>query len=144
VINTVRVSDHSFYPRIFRCNAVLHALLLYYTLYSTYRMNVQNLLIVFMYLFANLGSQLVLYLMVCQYFLKIYIESSGVENVYCFSYVISSKTIGTYGKKKHFHKKTVFEEIITLNPVLWIRNYFFRIRIPFSTEFWIRIRILLD
>jgi hypothetical protein len=32
--------------------------------------------------------------------------------------------------------------------VLWIRNYFFpiRIRIPFSVEFWIRIwiRILLD
>jgi hypothetical protein len=24
-------------------------------------------------------------------------------------------------------------------PVLWIRNYFFRIRIPFSAEFWIRI-----
>jgi hypothetical protein len=32
--------------------------------------------------------------------------------------------------------------------VLWIRNYFFRIRIririPFSSEFWIRIRILYD
>jgi hypothetical protein len=26
--------------------------------------------------------------------------------------------------------------------VLWSRNYFFRIRNPFSTEFWIRIRIL--
>jgi hypothetical protein len=24
--------------------------------------------------------------------------------------------------------------------VLWYRNYFFRIRIPFSAEFWIRIR----
>jgi predicted O-methyltransferase YrrM len=23
---------------------------------------------------------------------------------------------------------------------LWIRNYFFRIRVPFSAEFWIRIR----
>jgi hypothetical protein len=31
-------------------------------------------------------------------------------------------------------------------PVLWIWNYFVRIRIPFSSEFWIRIRIriLLD
>jgi hypothetical protein len=24
--------------------------------------------------------------------------------------------------------------------VLWIRNYFFRIRIPFAAEFWIRIQ----
>jgi hypothetical protein len=35
-----------------------------------------------------------------------------------------------------------------LKSVLWIRNYFFRIRIqiPFSSEFWIRIqiRILID
>jgi hypothetical protein len=28
--------------------------------------------------------------------------------------------------------------------VLWIRNYVFRIRIPFSSEFWIRFRILFD
>jgi hypothetical protein len=33
---------------------------------------------------------------------------------------------------------------LTLDPllvtVLWIRNYFFRIRIPFSAKFWIRIK----
>jgi hypothetical protein len=27
-----------------------------------------------------------------------------------------------------------------LKPVLWILNYFFRIRIPFSAKFWIRIQ----
>jgi hypothetical protein len=32
-----------------------------------------------------------------------------------------------------------------ITAVLWIRNYFFRIRIPFSDEFWIRIKkIVMD
>jgi hypothetical protein len=30
--------------------------------------------------------------------------------------------------------------LLLYTTVLWIRNYFFRIRIPFSAEFWIRIR----
>jgi hypothetical protein len=34
-------------------------------------------------------------------------------------------------------------ETIIFPAVLWIRNYFFG-RIPFSSEFWIRIRILFD
>jgi hypothetical protein len=33
-------------------------------------------------------------------------------------------------------------EVGLTGAVLWIRNYFLRIRIPFSAEFW--IRILLD
>jgi hypothetical protein len=38
--------------------------------------------------------------------------------------------------------KAVHTQTATVPAVLWIRNYFFRIRIwiPFSAEFWIRIR----
>jgi hypothetical protein len=35
---------------------------------------------------------------------------------------------------------TVLMFTVYLRAVMWIRNYFFRIRIPFSAEFWIRIR----
>jgi hypothetical protein len=39
-------------------------------------------------------------------------------------------------KIKKFFDLSIFGAIFF--PVLWNRNYFFRIRIPFSAEFWIR------
>jgi hypothetical protein len=32
------------------------------------------------------------------------------------------------------------EHLMLFHTVLWVRNYFFRIRIPFPAEFWIRIQ----
>jgi hypothetical protein len=46
--------------------------------------------------------------------------------------------------KKYFQQQREALQVPTLFTVLWVRNYFFQIRIPFSAEFWIRIRILLD
>jgi hypothetical protein len=46
---------------------------------------------------------------------------------------------------KEFAPTSIDRSVISTHyTVLWIRNYFVRIRIPFSAEFWIWIRILLD
>jgi hypothetical protein len=71
--------------------------------------------------------------------------SNPVPLLFLFLLLCSFTSLSLANDAKSKNSPASGLQVRVLMPVLWIRNYFFRIRIQFSVEFWIRIwiRILL-